>query len=102
MPTREQQSLVLMRAMFSTVAPRYDFITRAFSYGMDKHWKRQGVLRATLLECAVVLDLASGTGDFSRLVRIERPKARSIAVDLTERMLHLARCRGVEETVCAD
>ena len=24
-----------MRAMFSTVAPRYDFITRAFSYGMD-------------------------------------------------------------------
>ena len=35
-----------MRAMFSTVAPRYDFITRTFSYGMDRRWKRTGVDRA--------------------------------------------------------
>ena len=37
-----------MRAMFSTVAPRYDFITRTFSYGMDRHWKRTGLDRAKL------------------------------------------------------
>jgi len=102
MPTPEQESLFLMRAMFSTVAPRYDFITRAFSYGMDKHWKREGVLQATLPERAIVLDLASGTGDFSRLVREQRPRSRAVAVDLTEHMLRLARARGVEETVCAD
>ena len=102
MPTPEQQNLFLMRAMFSTVAPRYDFITRAFSYGMDKHWKRRGVLEAALPERAVVLDLASGTGDFSRLVRQHRPSSRAVAVDLTEHMLVLARQRGVEETVCAD
>ena len=35
-----------MRAMFRTIAPRYDFITRAFSYGMDRRWKRAGVERA--------------------------------------------------------
>ena len=35
-----------MRAMFSTVAPRYDFITRTFSYGMDRRWKRTGLERA--------------------------------------------------------
>lgn len=102
MPTPEQQSLPLMRAMFSIVAPRYDFITRAFSYGMDKHWKREGVLQATLPEGGMVLDLASGTGDFSRLVREQRPKCRAVAVDLSEHMLRLARARGVEETVCAD
>jgi hypothetical protein len=34
--------------MFSIVAPRYDFITRAFSYGMDRHWKRTGLDRANL------------------------------------------------------
>jgi demethylmenaquinone methyltransferase/2-methoxy-6-polyprenyl-1,4-benzoquinol methylase len=102
MPTPEQQSSSLMRAMFSIVAPRYDFITRAFSYGMDMRWKRHGVERATLRESALVLDLASGTGDFSRLVRAHRPRARSIAVDLTESMLRLARTRGVEEAVCAD
>ena len=91
-----------MRAMFSTVAPRYDFITRAFSYGMDIHWKRHGVERAVVREPAIVLDLASGTGDFSRLVREHRPQVRAVAVDLTESMLRLARTHGVDEAVCAD
>jgi demethylmenaquinone methyltransferase/2-methoxy-6-polyprenyl-1,4-benzoquinol methylase len=36
------------------------------------------------------------------MVRHRRPRARAIAVDLTERMLRLARQRGIEETVCAD
>jgi demethylmenaquinone methyltransferase/2-methoxy-6-polyprenyl-1,4-benzoquinol methylase len=88
--------------MFHTVAPRYDFITRAFSYGMDIRWKRTGVERARLPRNPVVLDLASGTGDFSFLVRRHYPGATTVAVDLTERMLQLARERGVEHAVCGD
>jgi len=91
-----------MRHMFSTVAPRYDFITRAFSYGMDERWKRDGVERARLPQKPVVLDLASGTGDFSFLVAGRYPGSMAVAVDLTERMLQLARARGVQHTVCAD
>jgi demethylmenaquinone methyltransferase/2-methoxy-6-polyprenyl-1,4-benzoquinol methylase len=91
-----------MRAMFSTIAPRYDFITRVFSYGMDRRWKRRGVQMAELPERAMVLDLASGTGDFSQLVLECRPLATSVAVDLTERMLRLAHQRGVDHAVCAD
>src|SRR6202043_3582380 len=67
-PPVEKQNSRLMRAMFHTVAPRYDFITRAFSYGMDGRWKQAGVKLALLPENPVVLDLASGTGDFSTLV----------------------------------
>jgi len=88
--------------MFSTVAPRYDLITRLFSYGMDGGWKRLGVETARLPERPMVLDLAAGTGDFSLLVKQRYPGARSIAVDLTERMLQLARERGVSYTVCGD
>jgi demethylmenaquinone methyltransferase/2-methoxy-6-polyprenyl-1,4-benzoquinol methylase len=91
-----------MRAMFSTIAPRYDFITRTFSYGMDRRWKRMGVERAPLPAQPVVLDLASGTGDFSLLVRSRYPGARTVAVDLTERMLQLARGRGLPDAVCGD
>jgi len=91
-----------MRAMFQTVAPRYDFITRAFSYGMDGRWKSAAVAQAQLPERCVILDLASGTGDFSILVGRRYPKSRSIAVDLTEGMLQLARHRGVDRAVCAD
>jgi demethylmenaquinone methyltransferase/2-methoxy-6-polyprenyl-1,4-benzoquinol methylase len=98
----ERRDLRLMRAMFSTIAPRYDFITRIFSYGMDRRWKRQGIEMAGLPDGAMVLDLASGTGDFSQLAMERCPGARSIAVDLTERMLRLARERGIPDAVCAD
>ena len=91
-----------MRAMFHTVAPRYDFITRAFSYGMDGRWKRTGLDSVKLPERPVVLDLASGTGDFSLIVKRQYPGSRAVAVDITERMLQLARTRGVEHTVCGD
>jgi demethylmenaquinone methyltransferase/2-methoxy-6-polyprenyl-1,4-benzoquinol methylase len=91
-----------MRAMFSTVAPRYDFITRTFSYGMDRHWKRTALERAKLPERPVVLDLASGTGDFSLMVKQRFPGSHAVAVDITERMLQLARGRGVERAVCGD
>ena len=91
-----------MRAMFGTIAPRYDFFTRAFSYGMDPGWKRAALKLAQLPLKPLVLDLASGTGDFSLLVQAQYPGARPIAVDLTEGMLRLARERGVERAVCGD
>jgi len=91
-----------MRAMFQTVAPKYDFITRAFSYGMDGRWKETAVERARLPERPIILDLASGTGDFSMLVRQRYPAARTVAVDLTEGMLQLALRRGVHDAVCGD
>jgi demethylmenaquinone methyltransferase/2-methoxy-6-polyprenyl-1,4-benzoquinol methylase len=91
-----------MRGMFSVVAPRYDFITRVFSYGMDGRWKRTGVARVALPPRPVILDLASGTGDFSLLVKGSYPGSRAVAVDLTERMLQLARRNGVDCAVCGD
>jgi demethylmenaquinone methyltransferase/2-methoxy-6-polyprenyl-1,4-benzoquinol methylase len=103
MPTPiEKQDSRLMREMFGRIAPRYDFVTRAFSYGMDRRWKRLGVKKAALRGNAVVLDLASGTGDFSQLVTEQLPGARVVAVDLTEEMLQVARSRGLREGVCGD
>jgi demethylmenaquinone methyltransferase/2-methoxy-6-polyprenyl-1,4-benzoquinol methylase len=92
----------LMRDMFHTVAPVYNFITHAFSFGMDSGWKRAGIERATLPERPVVLDLACGTGDFSILAQQHRPAVTSVALDITERMLLLARKRGVPSGVCGD
>ena len=91
-----------MSAMFHTIAPSYDFFTRVFSYGMDGHWKKVCMARAVLPENPLVLDLASGTGDFSRLVDRLYPGSRPLAVDLTERMLQLARAHGVARAICAD
>jgi demethylmenaquinone methyltransferase/2-methoxy-6-polyprenyl-1,4-benzoquinol methylase len=98
----EKQDSRLMRRMFGTIAPRYDFITWAFSYGMDGRWKRLGVEKASFSKDATVLDLACGTGDFSQLVLSAVPGAHVIALDLTEQMLRQARRRGLPEVVCGD
>jgi demethylmenaquinone methyltransferase / 2-methoxy-6-polyprenyl-1,4-benzoquinol methylase len=91
-----------MSAMFDAIAPRYDFVTRIFSYGMDRRWKKLGVERASLPNDAAVLDLAAGTGDFSLIIKERLPGARVVALDLTLRMLGLARGRGIEQAVCGD
>ncbi len=101
-PPAEKKNLRLMRAMFDTIAPRYDFVTRLFSCGMDRRWKKLAIAMVPVPEDAVMLDLAAGTGDFAQIVRERFPRARIVAVDLTERMLRLARRRGLNETVCAD
>ena len=43
-----------MREMFDTIAPRYDFISRVLSFGMDGRWKRLGVAKASLDRKSVV------------------------------------------------
>jgi demethylmenaquinone methyltransferase / 2-methoxy-6-polyprenyl-1,4-benzoquinol methylase len=91
-----------MREMFSLIAPRYDFITRAFSYGMDGRWKREGVEATPIRPGGRVLDLACGTGDFSLLASNRWPQTTAIAADLTHGMLKLARRRGAELAVVAD
>src|SRR6185437_8140168 len=101
LPSEKQDSRE-MKAMFGAIAPRYDFVTRIFSYGMDGKWKRTGVKESALPEDAVVLDLAAGTGDFSKLVLERLPRSRAIAVDLTEPMLRVACENGVREAVCGD
>jgi demethylmenaquinone methyltransferase / 2-methoxy-6-polyprenyl-1,4-benzoquinol methylase len=88
-----------MRDLFSTIAPRYDFITRVFSYGMDRRWKRLAVARAAIPREARVLDLACGTGDFAKLVLVRYPGARVVVADLTDRMLRLA---GLANAICTD
>ncbi|MDE3170066.1 MAG: ubiquinone/menaquinone biosynthesis methyltransferase [Acidobacteriota bacterium] len=98
----EKRDARLMRRMFGTIACRYDFVTRIFSYGMDRRWKRGGVDRLALPENAAVLDLAAGTGDFSRLVLERFPGAHAVAVDLTEPMLRRARGRGIRDVLCGD
>jgi demethylmenaquinone methyltransferase/2-methoxy-6-polyprenyl-1,4-benzoquinol methylase len=88
-----------MRDLFTTIAPNYDFITRAFSFGMDRAWKRRAVAWAELPTGARILDLACGTGDFAKLVAKQCPGARIVGADLTELMLRHAK---IPDCACAD
>jgi demethylmenaquinone methyltransferase/2-methoxy-6-polyprenyl-1,4-benzoquinol methylase len=98
----EKQSPRAMGEFFAPIAPRYDFITRALSFGMDRGWKREAVQKAELPRNALILDLACGTGDFSNLVTARLPAARAIGADLTIPMLRIARQRRLAGVAGAD
>jgi demethylmenaquinone methyltransferase/2-methoxy-6-polyprenyl-1,4-benzoquinol methylase len=77
-----------VRALFATIADRYDFITVALSYGQDARWKRRLVAMAAPRPGARALDLATGTGDLA--FAIASHGARVVGLDITERMIQLA------------
>ena len=78
-----------VRALFATIADRYDFITMALSYGQDRRWKRRVVRMAAPHQGSRVLDLATGTGDIAFAASARG--ARVVGLDITPRMIELAR-----------
>ena len=80
-----------VRALFATIADRYDFITVALSYGQDRRWKRRLVDLASPHTGARALDLATGTGDIAWALASRG--ARVVGLDITPRMIELANAK---------
>lgn len=85
-----------VRVMFDNIAPAYDFMNRAMTFGIDKLWRRKAV-KMIGKECpAKILDVASGTGDLAILLARKIPSASVLGVDISEGMLQLGS-RKVDE-----
>jgi demethylmenaquinone methyltransferase/2-methoxy-6-polyprenyl-1,4-benzoquinol methylase len=84
LPTGDEKT-ARVRAMFDTIAPRYDLMNRLMTFGLDQAWRRGTVAALSLPEGSLVLDLACGTGDLSRLGR--RRGYRVVGADLSAGML---------------
>jgi demethylmenaquinone methyltransferase/2-methoxy-6-polyprenyl-1,4-benzoquinol methylase len=78
----------LVRAIFATIADRYDFITVVLSYGQDRRWKRRLIDLAAPRPGARALDLATGTGDLA--FALASRGTRVVGLDITFRMIELA------------
>lgn len=78
-----------VRAMFDRIAPRYDVLNRMLTFGMDTGWRRRAVEALELPASSLVVDVASGTGDFCR--ELARAGFRPIGVDFSWGMLVAGR-----------
>ncbi len=78
-----------VRTMFDTIAPRYDLVNRIMTFRMDVGWRRKTLETLRLRDGAVVLDLASGTGDFC--VALEKLGHHPVGIDLSYGMLAAAQ-----------
>lgn len=84
-----------VRWLFSAIADRYDLITVVLSYGQDRRWKRRLVDLAGVELGVRALDLACGTGDIA--FELARRGADVIGLDLTRRMIELARAKRAQQ-----
>ena len=75
--------------MFNQIAPRYDFLNRILSFGIDKIWRKRLVKLAARSKASVILDVATGTGDLALALTKNEP-AIIYAVDISTKMLQLA------------
>lgn len=87
-----------VRAMFDAIAGRYEFVNKLMTFGLDVRWRRKAVEELRLPVGASVLDVAAGTGDFTR--ELARQAYNPVATDLSFGML--AAGRKMPERVQAD
>jgi demethylmenaquinone methyltransferase/2-methoxy-6-polyprenyl-1,4-benzoquinol methylase len=91
-PKAEKAGMV--RAVFESVAPKYDVMNDFMSLGVHRIWKRIFVNAIGAGPHDTLLDLAGGTGDISFLA-MERGAGRVILTDVNPAMLEVAQGRAL-------
>jgi len=77
--------------MFNAIAPAYDFMNRAMTFGIDKLWRRIAVGMVRRHNPARILDVATGTADLAIRLCRAMPQVEVTGIDLSEQMLRVGR-----------
>jgi demethylmenaquinone methyltransferase / 2-methoxy-6-polyprenyl-1,4-benzoquinol methylase len=90
----------LIRGHFDAIALRYDLADSLLSFGLHFFWRRRAMNTLGLRSGDKVLDLCSGTADFSVLAagRIG-PRGRAFAFDVSMEMMNVGRQKAVRAGV---
>ncbi|MEZ4600007.1 MAG: bifunctional demethylmenaquinone methyltransferase/2-methoxy-6-polyprenyl-1,4-benzoquinol methylase UbiE [Syntrophotaleaceae bacterium] len=81
-----------IREMFDSIAPRYDFLNRVLSLGIDRHWRAFAVKQLQVPNGGKVLDVATGTGDVALSIAARTPDSvRIVGEDFAREMLAIGK-----------
>lgn len=91
-----------VESMFDNIAHRYDFLNHLLSAGMDILWRKKAIRFLAPFEPKVIMDMATGTGDFAFEALSLKPQ-KIIAYDLSANMISYgvekAKKMGVSDIV---
>lgn len=93
---QEGKKVEQVERMFDHIAPAYDRLNRLMSLGIDRSWRRTALKWLRPHRPTLVLDVATGTGDFAIQACRMLPSASLTGVDLSEGMMQVGR-RKVEQ-----
>lgn len=78
--------------MFDNISGNYDFLNHFLSLGIDIAWRRKAIKLLNDLHPKVILDVATGTGDFA-IEALKLMPEKVIGVDISEGMLDVGRVK---------
>ena len=81
------------REMFTSIAPRYDFLNRLLSVGQDKYWRKRAVDFLDPMGTDQILDVATGTCDMIIEIARRNLSVKIFGIDFSQRMLNLGRIK---------
>lgn len=87
---RENSKREQVAEMFDNISPRYDFLNHLLSGGIDIYWRKRAIKLLKKAQPRVILDIATGTGDFAIEALALKPE-KIIGVDISEGMLAVGR-----------
>lgn len=77
--------------MFNNIAPTYDKLNHRLSWNIDKGWRKKAIRSLKPFEPKVLLDIATGTGDFAILAAQMLHPDKLIGADISEGMMTIGR-----------
>lgn len=77
--------------MFNDIAPRYDFMNRFLSAGIDKSWRKKAIQQFLEEKPANLLDVATGTGDMAIMAAKMLQVKKITGIDISAKMLEIGR-----------
>lgn len=83
--------------MFDNIAPKYDFLNRSLSMGIDVLWRRKAIKMLAELKPQDVLDVATGTGDVALEIYKQLKPQRIVGLDLSPGMLEVGKQKVVKK-----
>ena len=90
-PYHEGEKAQQVERMFDNIAPTYDTLNHRLSWDIDKEWRKKAICQLAPHAPKVMLDIATGTGDFAILsAQMLRPETL-IGADISEGMMEIGR-----------
>ncbi|HBA73255.1 MAG: bifunctional demethylmenaquinone methyltransferase/2-methoxy-6-polyprenyl-1,4-benzoquinol methylase [Geobacteraceae bacterium GWC2_55_20] len=83
-----------IQQMFGAIAPKYDFLNRLLSFGIDRRWRKKAVRLLKYREGSRILDVATGTGDVAlEIARSTPASVRITGADFCREMVELGEVK---------
>ena len=84
--------------MFDNISVKYDFLNHFLSLGIDKIWRKKAVKILGKVKPKVILDMATGTGDFA-IESLKLNPTKIVGVDLSNGMLEVGRKKMIKKNI---